>query len=144
MSAAEKHPIDIGWNSELRRFDVGNVSYAVENVDLALNIREYHNFDSDGAAIVNQATHEALKSDGYYCIIDHTRRHMESGNSENRRRADPVSVILQVQSAGFELIDSTDLFFKADDELRYEVGRKSVTGNTDRFALLFKKVGNNQ
>ena len=39
----------------------------------------------------------------------------------------------------FELVDSTDLFFKPDDELRYEVGRKTVRGNTDRFALLFRK-----
>ena len=37
------------------------------------------------------------------------------------------------------LVDSSDLFFKPDDELRYEVGRKTVTGNTDRFSLLFQK-----
>ncbi len=32
----------------------------------------------------------------------------------------------------------TDIFFKPDDELRYEVGRRSVTGNTDKFSLLFQ------
>jgi len=48
-------------------------------------------------------------------------------------------VILAVQEAGFRLIAFSDMFFKPDDELRYEVGRKTVTGNTDRFALLFQK-----
>ena len=33
----------------------------------------------------------------------------------------------------------TDVGHRADDELEYEVGRKSVTGNTDRFTLLFQK-----
>ena len=50
-----------------------------------------------------------------------------------------ITVILQVQAAGFELVDSSDLFFTPDDELRYEVGRKTVQGNTDRFSLLFRK-----
>ena len=65
---------------------------------------------------------------------------MEPRNQENRRRADPVRVILEVQAAGFELVDFSGLFFKPDDELRYEVGRKTVKGNTDRFSLLFRKV----
>jgi predicted methyltransferase len=140
MSAVEKHPIDISWNSEEKRFNVGEIAYDVTGADLALNIREYHNLNTDGAARVNKATFEALKPGGLYCIIDHTRRHMEPRNQENRRRADPVTVILEVQAAGFQLVDSSDLFFKADDELRYEVGRKTVTGNTDRFSLLFRKA----
>ena len=139
MTAVEKHPIDMGWNSQEKRFDIGQVAYAVTDADLALNIREYHNLDSAGAARINRATYEALKPGGYYCIIDHTRRHMEPANHENRRRADPVQVILEVQAAGFELVGFSDQFFKPDDELRYEVGRKSVTGNTDRFSLLFRK-----
>jgi predicted methyltransferase len=128
MSAVEKHPIDLSWNSEQKRFDIGDVVYAVNDADLALNIREYHNFSPEGASRINRATYDALKPGGYYCIIDHTRRHMESTNQENRRRADPVKVILEVQAAGFDLVDSSDLFFKPDDELRYEVGRKTVKG----------------
>ncbi len=139
MSAVEKHAIDISWNKAEKHFDVGNVSYPVSDADLALNIREYHNFDAAGAAHMNRTTYAALKPGGYYCIIDHTRRHMEVRTNENRRRADPVQVILDVQAAGFELIASSDLFFKPDDELRYEVGRKTVKGNTDRFSLLFRK-----
>ena len=141
MSAVAKHPIDISWNAEEKRFDVGDIIYNVNGADLALNIREYHNLNTEGAERVNRATSDALKPGGYYCIIDHTRRHMEPRNQENRRRADPVRVILEVQAAGFELVDYSDLFLKPDDELRYEVGRKTVTGNTDRFSLLFRKMG---
>jgi len=139
MSAVKKNPIDIGWNSDEKRFDVGDIVIEAKDADLALNIREYHNFNSEGAAKLNTALFAALKSGGHYCIIDHTRRHMEPRWSENRRRADPVQVIKEVQAAGFVLVDYSDMFFKPDDELRYEVGRKSVTGNTDRFSLLFVK-----
>jgi predicted methyltransferase len=140
MSAVAKHPIDISWSAEEKRFDVGDIIYNVNGADLALNIREYHNLNTEGAERVSRATYDALKPGGYYCIIDHTRRHMEPRNQENWRRADPVRVILEVQAAGFELVDYSGLFFKPDDELRYEVGRKTVTGNTDRFSLLFRKV----
>jgi predicted methyltransferase len=139
LSKVKKLPIDIGWNAEKRKFDVGSLDFGMTDADMALNIREYHNFDADGAAKLNAAVFAALRPGGLYCVIDHSRRHMETDNSENRRRADPVTTILQVQAAGFRLIDATDLFFKPDDELRYEVGRKTVTGNTDRFSLLFQK-----
>lgn len=139
MSAVRKHPIDLSWNAEGKHFVIPPFSYDVTGADLALNIREYHNLDRDSAANLNRATYDALRPGGHYCIIDHTRRHMEPRTDENRRRADPVQVVLEVQAAGFELAGSADIFFKPDDELRYEVGRKSVTGNTDRFSLLFRK-----
>ena len=46
---------------------------------------------------------------------------------------------LASQAAGFEFEDYSDLHFRADDELEYEVGRRSVSGNTDRFTLKFRK-----
>lgn len=143
MSTVHKNPIDIGWNSEEHRFEVGDIvlddAFSGGNSDLALNIREYHNFDEAGAAKLNAVMFDALKSGGHYCIIDHTRRHMEPEWMENRRRADPVQVIKEVQAAGFMFVDYSDMFWKPDDELRYEVGRATVTGNTDRFSLLFRK-----
>ena len=139
MSAVKKNPIDISWNSEKQKFNIGNIVYDVDNADLALSIREYHNLSEEGAKRLNEETYRALKPGGYYCIIDHTRRHMEPIYSENRRRADPVVVILQVQAAGFDFIDYSDIFHRPDDELRYEVDRKSLEKNSDRFSLLFRK-----
>jgi predicted methyltransferase len=64
---------------------------------------------------------------------------MQGDSTEVWRRLDPVLAIQEIQAAGFQLLDYSDLHYRPDDELRYEVGRKSVTGNTDRFTLLFVK-----
>jgi predicted methyltransferase len=111
----------------------------VSDADMVLTFRNYHNFGPEGRAALNKAVHDALKPGGIYAVVDHNRRHMESDNSENRRRMDPVLTIKEIQAAGFELADFSDLHYRPDDELRYEVGRKTVTGNTDRFTLKFVK-----
>ena len=111
----------------------------VNDADIVFTFRNYHNFGPEGRAAMNAAVFEALKPGGVYAVVDHNRRHMESDNPENRRRVDPVQAILEIEGAGFEFVDFTDLHFRPDDELRYEVGRKTVTGNTDRWTLKFIK-----
>jgi len=111
----------------------------VTDADMVLTFRNYHNFAYEGRMALNRAVYDALKPGGIYAVVDHTRRHMEADNNENRRRVDPVMAIKEIQSSGFELVDYSDLHFRADDELRYEVGRHTVTGNTDRFTLKFVK-----
>jgi len=111
----------------------------VTNADMVLTFRNYHNFGPEGRSALNKAVFEALKSGGVYGVVDHTRRHMQADDPENRRRIDPVLAIKEIQAAGFHLVDFSDLHYRPDDELRYEVGRKSVTGNTDRFTLKFVK-----
>ncbi|MDE0005879.1 MAG: hypothetical protein OXQ29_24575 [Rhodospirillaceae bacterium] len=111
----------------------------VEPVDMVLTFRNYHNFTPDARMTINKSSFDALKPGGVYGIVDHTRRHMEPDNEENPRRMDPVLVIKEVQEAGFVFVDYSTLLRRPDDELRYEVGRPSVTGNSDRFALLFAK-----
>ncbi len=113
----------------------------VAPVDLALTFRNYHNFSPADRATVNKSVFDALKPGGYYGIVDHTRRHNEPTNGENRRRVDPVLVIKEVQEAGFVLAESSDLYFKPDDALSLEVGNQAVNDRTDRVALLFRKPG---
>ncbi len=48
-------------------------------------------------------------------------------------------MIKEAEAAGFEFTDFSNLHYRPDDELRYEVGRRTVTGNTDRFTLLFRR-----
>ena len=123
-----------------RRSNVSEFSFGKRKIDMVLTFRNQHNFDFEGRANINTAAYKALKKGGVYGIVDHTRRHMESeATRENARRIDPVDIIKEVQAAGFEFVDYSTLHYRADDELRYEVGRKTVTGNTDRFTLLFKK-----
>ena len=127
-------------NSETPRLrTIGAFDFDESNFDAVLTFRNMHNFDADGRNSVNEAVFKALKPGGIYGVVDHTLRHMEAFSAENRRRADPVLMIKEVQAAGFEFVDYSDLHYRPDDELRYEVGRKSVTGNTDRFTFLFKK-----
>jgi predicted methyltransferase len=114
-------------------------SLEVEDVDIVFTFRNYHNFAAEGRAAMNRAAYDALKPGGTYALVDHSRRHMEEDNGENRRRVDPVLAIKEIEAAGFEFLDFTDLHFRPDDELRYEVGRKTVSGNTDRWTLKFRK-----
>jgi predicted methyltransferase len=120
-------------------FEVNEFSLGIDDADLVLTFRNLHNFTPESREHMNEAVFAALKPGGLYGVIDHTRRHNEPDTQENWRRMDPVLAILEIQAAGFELVDYSDLHYRPDDELRYEVGRKTVRGNTDRFTLLFRK-----
>lgn len=114
-------------------------SLEVSDLDMVLTFRNYHNFGEEGRNNMNKLAFAALKPGGIYAVVDHTARHMEEPNPFNGRRIDPVLAIKEIQAAGFEFVDYSDLHYRADDELRYEVGAKSVTGNTDRWTLKFRK-----
>ena len=122
-----------------RFYVMDEFEFGVEDLDMVLTFRNVHNFTPEVRAIMNREVFESLKSGGLYGVIDHTRRHMEKLDNENRRRIDPVLVIKEMLDLGFEFVDYSDLHFRGDDELEYEVGRRSVSGNTDRFTFLFRK-----
>ena len=122
-----------------RFYVMDEFDFGVEDLDMVLTFRNLHNFTPEVRGIMNREVFEALKSGGLYGVVDHTRRHMEKPDNENRRRIDPVLVIKEMLDLGFEFVDYSDLHFRGDDELEYEVGRRSVSGNTDRFTFLFRK-----
>lgn len=111
----------------------------VTDVDMVLTFRNYHNFSDEGRAAMNKLAFDALKPGGIYGVVDHTARHMEGLTDSNRRRIDPVKAIKEIQDAGFVLVDYSDIHYREDDELRYEVGTKSVRGNSDRWTIKFMK-----
>ena len=117
----------------------GPLDFDVNNLDLVLTFRNMHNYSEDERLNVNAAVFAALNTGGHYGVIDHSRRHMAPSTDANSRRADVVQIIKEAQASGFVLEDYSDLHYRPDDELRYEVGRATVTGNTDRFTLLFRK-----
>ena len=119
--------------------NIDEIDLQVDDVDMVVTFRNLHNFTPEAREKINRAVFAALKSGGLYGAIDHTARHMEPQTQENRRRMDPVLAIKEGLDAGFELVGYSDLHYRPDDELRYEVGRRTVTGNTDRFTLLFRK-----
>lgn len=129
----------MSYNRDKGAYELGEISFGIKDIDAVLTFRNYHNFSYEGRVAMNEAAFKVLKPGGIYGVVDHTRRHMQQDNDENGRRIDPVLAIKEIQAAGFELVDYSTLHYRADDELRFEVGRKTVTGNTDRFTLLFKK-----
>lgn len=135
--------IDIsGTLARTEQFGVLNMerkNFGVRNADLVLTFRNLHNLTAEARQEMYRAALRALKKSGRFGVIDHTRRHIEATTAENWRRLDPVLVIKEATDAGFKLVDFSNLHYRPDDELRYEVGRKSVAGNTDRFTLLFEK-----
>jgi predicted methyltransferase len=142
LSGVEVVPVDLsnfGPEPGGRRYLLGGLKINTKNVDMVLTFRNLHNFTEASRAAMNAEAFRVLKKGGVYGVVDHTRRHMQADNSENWRRMDPVLMIKEIEAAGFEFVDFSDLHYRYDDELIYEVGRRSVSGNTDRFTLLFRK-----
>ncbi len=131
--------MDMGWDEDELVYTFEEIDFESKKLDMFLNIRNYHNLSLDDRKAFNQAVFKALKPGGTFVIIDHTRRHMQPDDYENWRREDPVAVLAEVQQAGFELEKFSDMFYRPDDTLEYEVGRRTVTGNTDRFFFVFRK-----
>lgn len=119
--------------------NVAPFNFDVSDLDLVLTFRNMHNYTESARLNINKAVFNSLASGGRYGVIDHSRRHMEPMTAENQRRADVVQIIKEALDAGFVFEGYSDLHYRPDDELRYEVGRATVTGNTDRFTLLFRK-----
>ena len=119
--------------------NVDPFDFGVRDIDLVLTFRNWHNFTPEARANLNAAVFQALRPGGHFGVIDHSRRHMAALTAETRRRVDVVQIIKEAQATGFVLLDYSDLHYRPDDELRYEVGRATVTGNTDRFTLSFQK-----
>ncbi len=122
-----------------RNYVLENADLGIKNVDMVLTFRNYHNFGAEGRKAMNEAAHKALKKGGIYGVVDHTRRHMEPDSDENRRRIDPVLAIKEIEAAGFEFVDFSDLHYRPVDKTNLEVGNPEVSGQTDRWTLKFIK-----
>ena len=141
VSLVEVLPLDVQFvpTDVVGQFSIGPFSLGVDDADLVLTFRNLHNFVPEAREHINKAAFDSLKPGGLYGVVDHTRRHNEPGTLENWRRMDPVLAIREIQAVGFEFVDFSGLHYRPDDELRFEVGRKTVRGNSDRFTLLFRK-----
>jgi predicted methyltransferase len=120
-------------------FELGPFDFGVKDLDVVLTFRNLHNLTREARKNNNQAVFAALEPGGVYGVIDHTRRHNEPDNAVNGRRLDPVQMILEIESVGFVFEGFSDLHARPADGLDKEVGDESVSGQTDRFALKFRK-----
>jgi predicted methyltransferase len=137
FKSTRKIPIELSYNREETRYNLGELDFGVSDADLFLNIREYHNFNAADKARLNKTAFDTLRSGGRYVVIDHTRRHMQPEEAPLGRREDPVEVIVEVQAAGFVLEKASDMFYRPVDTLDKEV--REFRGQTDRFFFVFRK-----
>jgi len=107
--------------------------------DVALTFRNMHNLDAQKRQAFNAAVFTALKPGGIYGVIDHTKRHMQADSDEIWRREDPVLMIKEIISAGFEFVDFSDIHARPNDGLIYDTTHQSINRDSDRFSLKFRK-----
>ncbi len=118
----------------VERFELG-----VNDADMFITVRNLHDYSQESRPVMHKGVLEALKPGGIYAVIDHTRRHNDPGGIEIWRRVDPVQVIKEVEAAGFEFVDYSNLHFRPDDTLEFDTTRPSINRYSDRFTLKFRK-----
>lgn len=128
-----------GQNPATRWATVEKFDLGVSDVDLFISVRNLHDYTQDSRPLLHNGVLAALKSGGIYAIEDHTRRHNDPGGIEIWRRVDPVQMIKEVEAAGFEFVDYSNLHFRPDDTLEYDTTRPSLNRYSDRFTLKFRK-----
>ena len=120
-------------------YDASDDQFEETGFDVALTFRNMHNLSVAGRTAINKAVFNALKPGGIYGVIDHTRKHMEADSDELWRRVDPVQMILELESVGFEFDDYSALHSRPDDKLIYDSTHESINRDSDRFTLKFRK-----
>jgi len=114
-------PVDLAWTTE--------------------NYHDMHNGPSPSFAGVNAATFAALKPGGLYFVEDHSAPGTGTSATQTLHRIDPAAVITEVTAAGFVLDAQSDLLKNPDDPHDVGVRDPAVQGETDKFALRFRKPG---
>lgn len=116
-----------------------------EPVDLAWTTENYHDMHNGPApsfAGVNEATFRALKPGGIYFVEDHAAAPGSGVSATSTlHRIDPAAVIEEVSAAGFALEAQSDLLANPGDPKTVGVRDPSVQGETEKFALRFRKNG---
>ena len=115
-------PVDLAWTSE--------------------NYHDMHNGPTPSFAGVNSATFAALKPGGIYFVEDHAAlAGAGPGVTQELHRIDPAQAIAEVTAAGFTLDAQSDVLKNPADPKNVGVRDPSVQGETEKFAMRFRKPG---
>jgi len=116
-----------------------------EPVDLAWTTENYHdmhNGPTPSFAGINEATFRALKPGGIYFVEDHSALPGSGTTATSTlHRIDPAAVIEEMTAAGFTLDAKSDLLANPDDPKTVGVRDPAVQGETEKFAMRFRKNG---
>ena len=115
-------PADVVWTSE--------------------NYHDMHNGPTPSFAGVNAAVFAALKPGGIYFVEDHAAAAGAAPTvTSELHRIDPAAVISEVTAAGFVVDAQSDLLKNPDDPHTAGVRDPSIQGETEKFAMRFRKPG---
>jgi predicted methyltransferase len=117
-----------------------------EPLDSAIIVLIYHDthlsFLGIDTAVMNKALFAALKPGGTYIVIDHAA---ETGSgardTDKLHRIDPVMVKQEVEAAGFEFVEKSDILSHPEDAHNTMVMLPTERGKSDRFIFKFRKPG---
>lgn len=116
-----------------------------EPVDLAWTTENYHdmhNGPNPSFSGVNESAFRALKPGGIYFVEDHAAAPGTGITATSTlHRIDPAAVIEEMAAAGFALDAQSDLLANPNDPKTVGVRDPSVQGETEKFALRFRKSG---
>jgi len=114
-------PVDLVWTTE--------------------NYHDMHNGPTANPGGINEATFRALKPGGIYFVEDHSAPGTGTSATSTLHRIDPAAVISEVTAAGFTLEAQSDVLKNPNDPHNVGVRDPAVQGETDKFALRFRKPG---
>ena len=91
---------------------------------------------------LNGAVFAALKPGGTYFVEDHAAvAGAPLTSTSTLHRIDPTTAISEIEAAGFKLDGKSDLLANPKDTKQLGVRDPSIQGETEKFALRFRKPG---
>ncbi len=138
ISTEQGHENNIGLASNNDNLNIP------QNIDVFWTSQNYHDvrlyLGDDTTQKLNQAVFAALKSGGYYIILDHSGKpNLSEEGIKELYRIDVNTVIKEVTAAGFVLDARSDILKNPADDLSLNVFDPKIRGKTDQFILRFKK-----
>jgi predicted methyltransferase len=136
--------VDAMANVDSIRSPIGAPDWPAD-LDMIFTAQNYHDlhltpFAADTADRVNAAAFAALRSGGYYIIVDHYAAAGSGLTAANTlHRIDIEAVKAEVMAAGFVLDGESDILANAQDSLTANVFDPSIRGRTSQFMLRFRK-----
>lgn len=110
--------------------------------DVAWTSDNYHDIVNGGpgaSAAFNAAVFKALKPGGIYIIIDHAAKAGATDAPNKLHRIDPAQVKAEVQAAGFQLVEESNVLARPTDTHELPIFDPSLRGRTDQFVLKFRR-----
>jgi predicted methyltransferase len=122
---------------------LNNPTFA-QKLDAAIIVNIYHDthlsFLGVDTGAMNKALFDALKPGGTYLIVDHKAAEGTGDKDTDKlHRIDAALVRQEVEAAGFEFIEESDVLSHPEDERTVMVMLPEMRGKSDRFVLKFRK-----